>query len=47
MFYQRGFRFKPGGAVERYSGCTEKVHESPIKGGALEKQTGVSAIRGE
>ena len=32
-----GSGFTPGGAVGRYSGCTEEVHESPLKGGALEK----------
>ena len=37
MFYKREFQFQPGGAVGRYSGCTEKVHESPIKSGALER----------
>ena len=35
---------KPGGAVRRYSGCTEG---SPLKCGTLGKQTGVSAITGE
>ena len=34
VFYQRWFWFKPGGAVGRYSGCTEG---SPLKGGTLEK----------
>ena len=32
-----GSGFKPGGAVGRYSGGTEEVHGSPLKGGTLEK----------
>ena len=32
-----GSGFKPGGAVGRYSGGTEEVHGSPLRGGALEK----------
>ena len=32
-----GSGFKPGGAVGRYSGCTEGVHGSPLRGGTLEK----------